>query len=58
MLDIIKVVDRFIPLWEMIVIVLALFLIVVVLVLWWAFGYNLIVVPEAAQPASLVASLL
>ncbi len=59
MIGVLKSIDRFIPLWEAAVILLALFLIVLVLVLWWAFGYNLIVVPEAAaKPAALAASLL
>jgi hypothetical protein len=36
--------DKVVPLWEVIVIVLALMAIAAVLVLWWAFGYNLVVV--------------
>jgi hypothetical protein len=61
MLNTIRIVDRAIPLWEILVVFFALFAIVLVLVLWWAFGYNLIVVPEPApilKPASLAASLL
>lgn len=44
MLKHIKMLDRFIPLWEILVIFLALAAIVLVLVLWWAFGYNLVVI--------------
>jgi len=60
MLKIIQLVDRIIPFWELIVVGLALFAIVLVLLLWWAFGYNLIVVPEAAvvKPAAFALSLL
>ena len=61
MLDVIKLIDRAVPIWEIFVIGLAMFGIVLVLVLWWAFGYNLIVVPEptaVVKPAALAASLL
>jgi len=62
MLDVLKAVDKVIPLWELAVVFLAVLAIVVILVLWWAFGYNLVVVPEnipqAAQPAALALSLL
>jgi len=60
MIDVLKAIDRVIPLWEAAVILIALFLIVLVLVLWWAFGYNLIVVPDvvAVKPPALAASLL
>ena len=61
MLKLIKVLDKTIPLWEIIVILFALAAIVLVLVLWWAFGYNLIVVPEqvdAIKPAVFAASLI
>jgi hypothetical protein len=61
MLNIIKLIDRVLPLWEMIVVGLALFGIVLVLVLWWAFGYNLIVIPEPTaalvKPAALLLPL-
>jgi hypothetical protein len=61
MIGVLKAIDKYIPLWEAGVIMLALFLIVLVLVLWWAFGYNLIAITEAgpaAKPAALAASLL
>jgi len=62
MLTVLKGIDKYIPLWEAAVILFALFAIVLVLVLWWAFGYNLIIVPEPAaaamKPAALAASLL
>jgi len=59
MLNLIKMVDRVLPLWELIVLAIAFVAIALVLVLWWAFGYNLIVVPgEVIKPASLAASLL
>jgi hypothetical protein len=62
MFNTIRIVDRVIPLWELLVLAFALFAIVLVLVLWWAFGYNLIVVPEqvpaAVKPAALALSLL
>ncbi|MBU0762248.1 MAG: hypothetical protein KKD39_04430 [Candidatus Altiarchaeota archaeon] len=52
----IKMLDRVIPLWEILVIVLALAAILLVLVLWWAFGYNLSVIvqkPLSIEPAAL-----
>jgi hypothetical protein len=58
MIGILKSIDKYIPLWELLVIVIALFSIVLVLILWWAFGYNLIVVPEPTEllkPAALAA---
>jgi hypothetical protein len=61
MANILGLIDRYIPLWEAAVILLALFAILLVLILWWAFGYNLIVVPEptaVVKPAALAASLL
>ncbi|MFH0862016.1 MAG: hypothetical protein V1875_03200 [Candidatus Altiarchaeota archaeon] len=62
MLAVLKGIDKYIPLWEAAVIFFALFAIVLVLVLWWAFGYNLIIVPEPSasvmKPASLAATLL
>jgi len=61
MLNLLKAIDRVIPLWELIVIGMALLGIAVVLVLWWAYGYNLVVAPEPvlAQPVvTLAASLL
>ena len=48
MLRYIKLLDQTIPIWEIIVVFLALLMIALVLVLWWAFGYNLVLVPVAA----------
>jgi ammonia channel protein AmtB len=61
MLGYIKMLDQNLPLWEVIVLVLALLAIALVLILWWAYGYNLIVVtqqPDSMQPAALISSLL
>ena len=60
MISQIKMLDKMIPLWEILVIFLALFAIVLVLVLWWAFGYNLTVVApnEAAAPLALASVLI
>ena len=60
MIRTIKMLDRVIPLWEIIVIVAALFAIVLVLVLWWAFGYNLVVSIDKAPSfaAQLAAPLM
>jgi len=61
MIGILKSIDKYIPLWELLVIGFALFAILLVLILWWAFGYNLIVVPEtqeAAKPAALALGLI
>jgi hypothetical protein len=58
MLNIIKLIDRVLPLWEVIVVGFALFAIVLVLVLWWAFGYNLIVIPEPTASVMKPAMLL
>jgi hypothetical protein len=62
MLKLIKIIDRVIPLWELIVVVLAIAAITLVVVLWWAFGYNLVVAPDTAaaavKPAALGLSLL
>lgn len=43
MLRQIKMLDRTVPVWEIIVMILAFLLIALVLVIWWAFGYNLVV---------------
>ncbi|MFH1055661.1 MAG: hypothetical protein V1744_06170 [Candidatus Altiarchaeota archaeon] len=56
MWNLLKSIDKVIPLWEALVIALALFAIVLVLVLWWAFGYNLIVVPEVVTAVKPVVS--
>ena len=61
MLEILKSLDQTIPLWELIVLGLALMAIAAVLILWWAFGYNLVVVtnqPDTMEAVSLAASLL
>ena len=61
MLEILKSLDQTIPLWELIVLGLALMAIAAVLILWWAFGYNLVVLtnqPDTMQAVSLAASLL
>ena len=56
MLHYIKMLDQTIPLWEVLVLALAMMAIAVVLILWWAFGYNLVVVTD--QPASIKAAAL
>ena len=61
MLDALHKIDQTVPLWELLVIGLALLAIALVLILWWAFGYNLVVVthqPDSMQPVSLAAALL
>jgi hypothetical protein len=61
MIKTIKMLDQTIPLWEILVIGLALLAIVAVLVLWWAFGYNLTVVtpePATMKPVVFAGSLI
>ncbi|MBD3388892.1 MAG: hypothetical protein GF416_07480 [Candidatus Altiarchaeales archaeon] len=61
MIDVLKKIDETLPLWEVVIIAVALFVIVVVLILWWAFGYNLVVVteqPESVEAVALAAPLL
>ncbi len=57
----IQMLDRVVPLWEILVIVFALAAILLVLVLWWAFGYNLVVVidkPPTLETVALASALL
>ena len=56
MIRTIKMLDQVIPVWEVLVIIGALLAIVIVLILWWAFGYNLVVISET--PASMGAGFL
>jgi len=61
MLRYIQMLDKTLPVWEVIVLLLALTAIALVLILWWAFGYNLIAVteqPDSIKAVSLAAALL
>jgi hypothetical protein len=57
----IKMLDRVVPLWEILIIAAAMAAIVLVLILWWAFGYNLAAVidkPQTMEALALSAALL
>ncbi len=61
MLNILRTLDETVPLWELVVIGVALMAIAAVLILWWAFGYNLTVVtqqPDTMEAVQLAATLV